>query len=60
MGDHEMAADNSVLSITYKNSGEENQVILADLQAALTGFLEHLGVRPLIDQPFFGFILYAS
>ncbi|MFT5699865.1 MAG: lysine 2,3-aminomutase [Desulforhopalus sp.] len=57
MGEHKMAADHEVLSITYQNSGEENQVLLADLEAALTGFMEHLGVRPLIDQTFSEVIL---
>lgn len=48
-----MAADDTMVKIVFSNSGEENQVPLSDLTAALTGFLDHLGVRPLIDRPFF-------
>ncbi len=51
-----MMADGAVLGIVYQNSGEEKQVLLADVQAALTAFLEHLGVRPLIDRAFFEII----
>ena len=51
-----MMPEDKVLGIVYQNSGEEHQVLLADLQAALIGFLDHLGVRPLIDRPFFEII----
>ena len=51
-----MATDDVALGIVYRNSGIENQIPLADLQAALTGFLDHLGGRPLIDRSFFEII----
>ncbi len=51
-----MAADDTMLKIVFSNSGEENQVPLSDLTAALIRFLDHLGVRPLIDRPFFDVI----
>ena len=56
MGEHEMVVDDTVLGIVYQNSGEEKQILLADVQAALTGFLDHLAVRPLIDRSFFEII----
>jgi L-lysine 2,3-aminomutase len=51
-----MAPNDQVLKIVYRNNGEENRVPLSDLTAALTGYLEHLGVRPLIDRAFFDII----
>jgi lysine 2,3-aminomutase len=48
-----MTPNDTLLGIVYQNSGEKNQVLLSNLTTALTGFLEHLGVRPLIDRPFF-------
>ncbi|TKB24426.1 radical SAM protein [Desulfopila sp. IMCC35006] len=51
-----MMAEDAVLGIVYQNSGEEKQLLLADVQAALTAFLDHLGVRPLIDRAFFEII----
>ncbi len=51
-----MVQDDTVLGIVYQNSGEEKQVLLTDVQAALTAFLEHLAVRPLIDRDFFEII----
>lgn len=47
-----MAAQDTTLKIVYENSGEEVQAGLSELLAALTGFLEHLAVRPLIDRSF--------
>lgn len=52
-----MMPDDAVLGIVYQNSGEKNQVLLADVQAALIAFLEHLAVRPLIDRVFFEIIM---
>jgi len=51
-----MAAADITLQTGCKNSGEKSQVLLSDLTAALTGFLEHLGVQPLIERPFFELI----
>jgi KamA family protein len=51
-----MSGNETMLKIVFANSGEENQVSLSDLSAALTGFLEQLGVRPLIDRSFFEII----
>ncbi len=47
-----MAPDDTVLRVLYRNSGEENQVVLSALTAALSSFLEHLGVSPLVDRVF--------
>ncbi len=43
-----MALKNQVLTLVYRNNKEENQVLLSELTAAFTRYLEHLGVRPLI------------
>ncbi len=51
-----MMPDDTEIGIVYQNSGEKNQIRLAELQTALVGFLEHLAVRPLIDRPFFEII----
>jgi len=48
-----MSENETMLEIDYANSGEKNEASLTDLTAALTGFLEQLGVRPLIDRSFF-------
>jgi len=44
--------DDASLRIVFENSGEENHVALADLVAALTGFLDHFGVKPLVGKAF--------
>jgi L-lysine 2,3-aminomutase len=49
-----MASD--VEKIAYMNKGAEKQVLLSDLTYTLTGFLDHLGVRPLIERSFFDVI----
>ncbi len=43
-----MSPNDTLLNIVYAHSGEENQVPLSDLVAALTDFLEHFGVARLI------------
>jgi len=47
-----MLQDDALLSIVYENSGEENQIPLADLIAALTGFLEHFAEQSLVGETF--------
>ena len=44
------------MKIVYENSGEAAQATLSDLVAALTGFLEHFGVTPLVGRAFSGII----
>ena len=51
-----MSQNDNSLRIVYENSGEENQVFLSDLVAALTGFLDHFGVKPLVGKAFFEII----
>ena len=51
-----MSKDDNLMRIVYKNSGEENQIPLSDLVAALTGFLDHFGVKSLVGQTFFEII----
>ena len=36
-----MPKNDALLRIVYENSGEENQIPLSDLDAALTSFLDH-------------------
>jgi lysine 2,3-aminomutase len=40
------------LRIVYENSGEKQQVLLSDLVAALTDFLDHFGVKALVGKAF--------
>ncbi|MCJ7538816.1 MAG: radical SAM protein [Desulfobacterales bacterium] len=51
-----MSQNDNLLRIVYENSGEENQVLLSDLVAALTGFLDHFGVKSLVGKAFFEII----
>ena len=51
-----MRQDDALLSIVYENSGEENQIPLADLVAALTGFLDHFAEKSLVGEMFFGIV----
>jgi L-lysine 2,3-aminomutase len=51
-----MSREEPFLKIVYENSGEDNQVPLANLVAALTGFLDHMGVRSLVGKTFFDII----
>jgi lysine 2,3-aminomutase len=51
-----MAPNDTALRIVYQNSGDEELVGLTELTAALTRYLEHLAVRPLIDSGFSGVI----
>ncbi len=48
-----MPSTETQLKIVYRNSGEERQVSLSDLTAALRSFLDHFAVKPLIDRSFF-------
>jgi hypothetical protein len=48
-----MPQDDTLLRIVYENSGEENQIPLSDLVAALTGFLDHFAEKSLVGEPFF-------
>lgn len=47
-----MASDEQVEMIVFMNKGAEKQVLLSDLTSNLIGFLDHLGVRPLIERSF--------
>jgi len=47
-----MPQDDALLSIVYENSGEENQIPLTDLVAALTGFLDHFAEKSLVGETF--------
>jgi L-lysine 2,3-aminomutase len=47
-----MPQDDALLSIVYENSGEENQIPLSDLVAALTGFLDHFAEKRLVGETF--------
>jgi lysine 2,3-aminomutase len=51
-----MAPDNTLLKIVYEHSGQENNVALADLVAAGTGFLDHFGVKRLVGPVIYGII----
>ena len=51
-----MPQDDALLSIVYENSGEENQIPLEDLVAALTGFLDHFAEKSLVGETFFGIV----
>jgi len=47
-----MPQDDVMLKIVFENSGETRQAALSDLVAALTGCLDHFGVKPLVDESF--------
>ena len=51
-----MSQDEIFLKIVFDNSGEENQVSLSILVAALTSFLDQFGVKPLVDKSFYEII----
>jgi len=51
-----MSQNDNLLRIVYENSGEENQVFLSNLVTALTGFLDHFGVKSLVGKAFFEII----
>ena len=51
-----MPQDDALLSIVYENSGEENQIPLSDLVAALTGFLDHFAEKSLVGETFFAIV----
>jgi len=47
---------NTKLTVTFEHSGEENQVALDRLVAALTDFLDQFGVQSLVGPTFYGII----
>jgi len=51
-----MLQDDALLSIVYENSGEENQIPLANLVAALTGFLDHFAEKSLVGKTFLAIV----
>jgi L-lysine 2,3-aminomutase len=51
-----MPSNDTYLKIIFKNSDEENQIPLSNLVNALTGFLDHFGVKTLVGKPFYAII----
>lgn len=51
-----MPKNDALMRIVYENSGEENQIPLFDLVAALTRFLDHFGTKALVGKTFFEII----
>ncbi|CAB5104933.1 Lysine 2,3-aminomutase (EC [Olavius algarvensis associated proteobacterium Delta 3] len=51
-----MPEDAASLRIVFENSGDEKRVLLADLVAALSGFLDHFGVKPLVGERLYDII----
>ena len=51
-----MPPNDTFLKITFENSGEENQIPLSNLVTALTGFLDHFGVKTLVGKTFYAII----
>jgi len=51
-----MPKDDALLTIIYENSGEENQIHLSDLVAALMDFLDHFAVKSLVGETFFNIV----
>jgi len=51
-----MSQDDALVSIVYENSGEENQIPLSDLVAALKGFLDHFAEKSLVGETFFAIV----
>jgi lysine 2,3-aminomutase len=47
-----MLDTNAQIKIVYKNTGDQNQVYLADLVDTLTDFLEHFAVKSLVGTAF--------
>ncbi len=47
-----MPKDTDLVRINFNNSGEGNQVTLSDMTDALTGFLDHFGVKALVGKAF--------
>ncbi|MBT8371629.1 MAG: radical SAM protein, partial [Deltaproteobacteria bacterium] len=48
-----MLQNNTLMSIVFENSGEENQIPLSDLIKALTDFLDHFAEKSLVGKTFF-------
>lgn len=44
------------MKIVFENSGEENQVLLSDLVAAVSGSLDHFAEKSLMGKPFFNIV----
>jgi L-lysine 2,3-aminomutase len=51
-----MPQADALLRIVFENSEEEKSIRLTELVAALTGFLDHLGVKSLVGEAFFSII----
>ena len=51
-----MPQDDALLSIVYENSGEENQIAVSDLVAALTGFLDRFAEKSLVGETFYAIV----
>ena len=51
-----MPKDDALLKIIYENSGEENQIHLSDLVAALMDFLDHFAEKNLVGETFFAIV----
>ena len=49
-----MSRDDALLRVDFRNSGEERQLALSELVSALSGFLDHFGVKPFVDHAFNG------
>ena len=51
-----MTKDDTFMRIVYEHSGEEKQVPLSSLVAALVDFLDHFGVKSLVGHSFYGIV----
>jgi L-lysine 2,3-aminomutase len=51
-----MPQNDALLRIVYENSGEENQIPLSDLVAALKSFLDHFAEKSLVGETFFAIV----
>jgi hypothetical protein len=47
-----MPREEAFVGVVFENSGEANQVPLADLIDALTRFLDHFGTKALVGETF--------
>ncbi len=51
-----MSKDDTLMRIVYEHSGEEREVPLSSLFAALVDFLDHFGVKSLVGHSFYGIV----
>ena len=51
-----MPQDDALLRIFFENSGEENQIPLPDLIAALAAFLDHFAEKSLVGESFYAIV----